>query len=130
MSSTRLLLLSNSRSADGAYLEHARGPLRDLLDGQAPTVLFVPYAGVTVSADAYASRVREALAPIGCALVSLHACADPARAVAEAGAIAVGGGNTFALLQRLYAAELLGALRERVMHGVPYIGWSAGSVVA
>jgi len=130
MSSTRLLLLSNSRSADGSYLEHARGPMRDLLDGSTPTVLFVPYAGVNLSADAYASRVREALAPIGCRLVSLHACADPASAVAGAEAIAVGGGNTFVLLRRLYEARLLGAIRERVLHGVPYIGWSAGSVVA
>lgn len=130
MSGTRLLLLSNSRSANGAWLEHAREPVRELLDGNSPTVLFVPYAGVTVPADAYASRVREALAPIGCRVTSLHECRDAARAVAEAGAIAVGGGNTFVLLRRLYDLDVLGAIRDRVMHGVPYIGWSAGSVVA
>lgn len=125
-----MLLLSNSRSANGAWLEHAREPVRELLDGHSRTVLFVPYAGVTVTADAYANRVREALAPIGCRLLSLHECGDAARAVAEAGAIAVGGGNTFVLLRRLYDMDLLGAIRDRVMHGVPYIGWSAGSVVA
>jgi len=130
MSCTRLLLLSNSRSANGAWLEHAREPVRELLDGNSRTVLFVPYASVTVAADAYASRVREALAPIGCRLTSLHECRDTARAIAEAGAIAVGGGNTFVLLQHLYEMDLLGAIRDRVMHGIPYIGWSAGSVVA
>ena len=44
--------------------------------------------------------------------------------------IAVGGGNTFQLLARLYAEGLLDPIRKRARAGVPYLGWSAGSNIA
>jgi dipeptidase E len=126
----RLLLLSNSRDAAGRYLEHPRQQIRQLLGDGVREVLFVPFAAVTVDADAYAERVRGALAPLGYALRSVHETPDPAEAVRAAQAIAVGGGNTFHLLHRLYETGLLGVIRGRVRAGVPYLGWSAGSVVA
>jgi len=51
-------------------------------------------------------------------------------ALARAEAIFVGGGNTYALLDRLRRSGLLAAIRERVRAGVPYIGSSAGSNIA
>ena len=127
----RLLLLSNSTDAEGRYLEWPRAELRDFLDGVSGDVLFLPYAGVTVPWDDYAARVRAALAAAGVArLVAAHEAADPVAAVRSAGAIVIGGGNTFHLLRHLYRAGLLDAIRERVAAGVPYVGWSAGSVVA
>jgi dipeptidase E len=69
---------------------------------------------------------------MGYRLASIHDAPDPVRAVREAEAILVGGGNTFHLLRRLYdAGGVLAAIRARVLgDGVPYVGWSAGSVVA
>jgi dipeptidase E len=124
----RLLLLSNS-SSDAGYLVHAHPWITEALGG-ARRVLFVPFAGVTLGWDAYAARVREALAPLGVEVVSAHEAGDAAAAVGEADAFAVGGGNTFALLRELYARDLLGPIRERASAGVPYVGWSAGANVA
>lgn len=125
----RILLLSGSRDPSGSFLVWAAAPLRELL-GDARDVLFVPYAGVVIGWDDYAGRTAEALAPLGVRLTAVHRVPDPRAAVASAAAILVGGGNTFRLLERLYDARLLDPIRARVAAGVPYVGWSAGSVVA
>ena len=94
---------------------------------------FVPYArvpGLAVNYDEYAARVRSAFAQMGYAVVALHETADPIAALRGADAIVVGGGNTFHLLNELYAAALLEVIAERARAGTPYIGWSAGSVIA
>jgi dipeptidase E len=99
------------------------------------TALFIPYAGVTsaglsVTWDGYAERVRPAFAAMGYGLTSIHTLDDPRQAIAAAECVLVGGGNTFHLLKTLYENDLLQPIRDRVARGVPYIGWSAGSVIA
>jgi len=42
----------------------------------------------------------------------------------------VGGGNTWKLLKNIQDRNLVYVVREKVMNGTPYIGWSAGSNVA
>lgn len=129
----QLLLLSNSRAADGTYLAWPRNEIRTLLGEQFPSVLFVPYAaapGTGAAYDAYTGRVRTVFADMGYAVVSVHECADPVQAVRGAAAIVVGGGNTFHLLAKLYCAGLVEVIAERVRAGIPYVGWSAGSVIA
>jgi dipeptidase E len=129
MAHRRLLLLSNSRNYGGGYLEHAEETLKEFL-GPVPEVLFVPFAGVTVSFDVYAGLVRQRFGELGYSLRSVHEVKDAAQAIRHAEAIAVGGGNTFHLLERLYSTGLLEALRARALEGVPYMGWSAGSNLA
>jgi dipeptidase E len=126
----RLLLLSNSKNPAKGYLEHARDQIRDLLGDRIKTALFIPFASVMASYDEFAAKVREGLSGIGYELHSIHEAADSRRAIAEAEALVVGGGNTFQLLSTLYKKDLLAILRERVGHGVPYIGWSAGANLA
>ncbi|HEX8749269.1 MAG TPA: dipeptidase PepE [Pyrinomonadaceae bacterium] len=130
MSHRRLLLLSNSSNYGEEYLRYPLSHIRSFLGADCKRVLFVPYAGVRITYDDYAARVRERFEEIGYGVDSLHEAGDPSRAVEEAEAIAVGGGNTFHLLRGLYEANLIEAIRERVSQGVPYIGWSAGSNVA
>lgn len=130
MSSGRLLLLSNSTNYGEEYLRYPLSAIRSFLGEGCKRVLFVPYAGVRMTYGDYAAKVRERFKEIGYALDSVHESDDPVRAVEEAEAIAVGGGNTFHLLRGLYEANLLEVIRRRVTGGVPYIGWSAGSNVA
>lgn len=122
-----LLLISTSTVFGTRYLEHAFDELRELFAGT-KRVLFVPYA--LKDRDSYAAKAREAFAEIGLGLVSLHEVSEPARAVAVAEAVFCGGGNTFRLLQSLYELDLLGALRRRVVDGLPYAGASAGANLA
>lgn len=125
----RLLLLSNSRNPGQAPLAHALQAIANLL-GPVRELTFIPYAGVTITAEEYTTKVREALEPIGVAVRSVTEARDPVAAVRTARAVAVGGGNSFQLLKRMYETGLLGAVRTRVTEGVPYLGWSAGSNLA
>ena len=130
MDARRLLLLSNSRNADGAFLAHALDALAAQLQG-VRTACFVPWAGV----DDPAGRVHRARAA-SCSRRSAWPCAacmpsdDPVGMVRDAEAVIVGGGNTFRLLERMQHHALLGPVRARVAEGMPYVGWSAGSVLA
>ncbi len=130
MTSPHLLLLSNSKNYGQEYLEHARQPIREFLGDGVRSVAFVPYAAATFSEDEYASRVGAVFGQLGYELVSVHSSSAPRDAVRSADAVAVGGGNTFLLLKRLYETGLLDVIRERAAEGMPYIGWSAGSNVA
>jgi dipeptidase E len=123
----RILLISSSVCHPTSYLDHAEGEIRDLLGG-VNRVVFLPWA--LFDRDAYAEKVGERFGRMGYEIESAHRAANPARAVDEAEAVFVGGGNTFRLLKALYDLDLLGALRRRVREGMPYIGSSAGSNVA
>lgn len=129
MPNKRLLLLSNSKNPDQGYLEHAESTIKDFL-GNISRVLFVPFAGVRITYDQYTDTVRARFEQMGYALDSIHRYDSFKDAVKDAEAIAVGGGNTFSLLKGLYEADIISAIQERVINGMPYIGWSAGSNVA
>jgi dipeptidase E len=123
----RLLLISNSTLHGGGYLDHAESEVRDFLGG-ATNVAFIPYA--MHDRKAYATKTQERLRAMGRQLTSVHDVSNPRRAIELTDAIFVGGGNTFRLLKGLYDADLLTVIRERVGAGVPYVGSSAGSIVA
>jgi dipeptidase E len=123
----KLLLVSTSTTFGTGYLDHCAGEMDDLL-GEVRQVLFVPYA--LYDRNMYAAKARERFEQIGCRLDSVHESADPVRAVEDAQAIFIGGGNTFRLMNELYRMSLVDPIRRRVREGAPYMGTSAGSNVA
>lgn len=127
----KLLLLSNSTNPGEDYLGWPREILENFIrDNNLKSCLFVPYAGVTVSWDDYTSRVHDVFSIWGCEVHSVHAFSDPVAAVLQAEGIVVGGGNTFRLVQMMHDTGIMDAIREKVLSGTPFIGWSAGSNVA
>ncbi len=123
----RILLISNSTVYGRSYLDHVEGEIRDFL-GESSKVLFVPFA--LYDRDAYTAMARTRLAAMGYELTSVHETSNVEQAVNVADAVFIGGGNTFRLLKCLYDFDLLASIRRRVYEGMPYIGSSAGSIVA
>ncbi|MFW6276563.1 MAG: dipeptidase PepE, partial [Bacteroidota bacterium] len=89
-----------------------------------------PYAGVSISYDDYEDKAANAFKPLGYKIKSCHKADDPKSFIEDASAIAVGGGNTFHLLKKMYEYGLIETIREKAKKGIPYIGWSAGSNMA
>jgi dipeptidase E len=112
------------------YLRYPMPEIRNFIGNQATKVLFIPYAAVTFSFDEYEARVCERFAESNYSVTSIHRSTDPVRAVKEAEVVVVGGGNTWQLVKKMNENKLFPLIRDRVMAGIPYVGWSAGSNVA
>ena len=127
-SQRRILLLSSSSVHGSGYLDYCADTIKSFLGAAVGTVIFVPYA--SADHDGYAEAAREKFATMGYDLVSIHEVQSKEKAIGEAQAFFIGGGNTFRLLSTLYDYNLLSLIREKVAAGMPYIGASAGSNVA
>jgi len=119
----------------GGLLLHPTG-LREIVDflGGLRHVALVTAASLHDEALTF-SRLQGFLSPppptgAGLELLHLRWNDRPLETLAQAEALFMGGGNTYALLKRLRKAGLLAAIRERVHAGMPYLGASAGSNVA
>jgi dipeptidase E len=123
----KLLLISNSTVFGSGYLDHAEKEISDVLQGVS-RIVFVPFA-LHERGD-YLAKEQARFSEMGFSLMSIHDVSNKARRIEEADAIFVGGGNTFRLLKGLQDHDLMGPIRKRVAAGVPYIGSSAGSIVA
>ncbi len=120
----RLLLISSSNVHGYGYLDHPEPAMREFL-GAGQRVAFVPFA--LRDHAAYTAKVRERLGRMDLDVVPID---DLDADLDRADAIFVGGGNTFRLLKTLYDRDLLAPIRERVRDGLPYLGSSAGTVIA
>ena len=128
MATKKLLLISNSIQYGQGYLDHVEDDIRAFL-GPRRRVAFVPYAAFDL--DEYENRAQERFDRMGYALESVHRHRGrEADFLSNVDAVFIGGGNTFRLLTRLYAFGLLEPIRALVEQGLPYIGSSAGSIVA
>jgi dipeptidase E len=134
----KLLLLSNSTNAGESYLGWTKSYIVDFMQRNAISeVLFVPYAGVNLSTesltksyDMYEEKVGGVFKELGFDLTSIHHFSDPNEAVRNAKCIAVGGGNTFHLVAEMHRTGIMHRIREKVLEGTPFMGWSAGANVA
>ncbi len=68
----RLLLLSNSRNTGGGWLDHVEPLIRDLIGTAPKKILFVPFAAVTITYDAYVAMARKRFAQMGYAVTGAH----------------------------------------------------------
>ena len=127
---SKLLLLSNSTNFDEPYLYWPIKHISAFLEDVDKPLLFVPYAGVSVDWNSYHEKVNGRFESLGHQTISIHEQADALKAIEDARAIIIGGGNSFHLLYHLQQNKLLNAIRLKVENGCPYIGWSAGSNVA
>lgn len=130
MPNMRLLLFSNLKGYRHGYSEKDERYIKDFLGTEVRRLLFIPYAGVRISFDDYAFIVGIRFKQVGYQIDSLDEAADPQKAVRNAQAFIVGGGNTFHLLDNLYKRAVLEEMRARIDAGAPYIGWSAGATIA
>jgi dipeptidase E len=118
------LLFSNSTNRDDLLLGHAKHDIAAFSAGR--DVLFIPYG--RSDHDRWVAEVRRAL---GIPLRSAHEELRPATAIAEAQCILVGGGNTFMLLDALYALGVISVLRERIfLSKTRYVGFGSGTAIA
>ena len=126
----RLLLISNSTNYGEEYLDYTKSEITSFLGREVNEVLFIPYAGVSISWDDYTAKVESVLLKLGYEVKSIHRAENPIEAIENAQAIVVGGGNTFNLVDVMHKLGIMDAIRKKVGTGTPYIGWSAGSNVA
>ncbi len=126
----KLLLISNSTMPGESYLDYPKNEIKKFLGEKPVTALFIPYAAVTFSYDTYCEKVEERFTEIGHHIVGIHTFADQIKAVYNAEAIVVGGGNTWQLVRLMHENKLMNPIREKVFNQTPYIGWSAGANVA
>ena len=116
--------------AGESYLGYPKNEIQKFLGEKPVTAVFIPYAAVTFSFDTYCEKVEERFAEVGHHIVGIHTFANPVKAIEQAEAIVVGGGNTWQLVRMMHDKKLMQPIREKVFNGIPYIGWSAGANVA
>ncbi|PVX51864.1 dipeptidase E [Balneicella halophila] len=127
----KLLLISNSTMPGEPYFSYPQPYIKEFLGDEPRHIVFIPFAGVSMTFDEYEQKVKKSVVASGHQLKSIHRYDNFRKAILEAEVIMVGGGNTWHLTRLLHENDLIDAVRKRVIEdGVPYIGWSAGSNVA
>lgn len=92
--------------------------------------MFIPFAGVTLTFDAYTEKVGKVFKDIGYEIEAIHRTDNYHQVIKQAEAIVIGGGNTFHLAYWLHKTAIIDIIKEIINNKIPYIGWSAGSNIA
>ncbi|MCL4153739.1 UNVERIFIED_CONTAM: hypothetical protein GTU68_000071 [Idotea baltica] len=122
-----LLLLSNSKNYGARFLDHALGPIEELV--QHDELVFVPFA--LADHKTYGDLISKALSTLPITVRVATPDQDGAKLISEASVLFVGGGNTFRLLKTVQALDVMPSIRERYEQGdLRYMGSSAGTNLA
>lgn len=127
---SNVLMLSNSTMPGTEFFTWPQTFVKKFLKSGGKNLRFIPYAAVTFSFEEYAEKVRAVFAEMDLTIESVHQYNDKIGTIADCDGIVIGGGNTFALLSRVYENDLLDIIRNKVLSGTPFIGWSAGANLA
>jgi dipeptidase E len=127
---SRLLLLSNSTMPGTAFFTWPRPHVTAFLGDKPRNLVFIPFAAVTFPMDEYEDVVRKVFNEMNYSIFSLHRVSNKWKALEDAEGIVVGGGNSFALLSRMYSEGILELVQQKIQSGTPYVGWSAGANLA
>ena len=122
----RLLLISNGGKP--IFFEHCIEEIKKILRSEIKEILLIPYAKFDF--NKILEKISKPLNRKGLKVVSIHNFENKKEAIQNCQAILVAGGNTFHLLSKLYEYELLEEIRNKVLSGTPYIGYSAGANIA
>ncbi len=123
----RLIIASTSTVHGSGPLEYLLPTLSEFFEG-VDKILFIPYARPSgISYDDYTSKVQLAFQKIDIKVVGIHEYPNAKDVVKNAQAIFTGGGNTFELVNQLYANDIVEDLKNALNSGTPYLGTSAGS---
>lgn len=123
----QMIIASTSTVHGKPYLSYLL-PTLETFFKEVQTIVFVPYARPGgISHDAYTDIAKKGLASLEKNVVGLHTFENPVKAIEEAEAVFVGGGNTFLLVTQLYKQKVMEPLRQAVQNGTLYLGSSAGS---
>ncbi len=126
----KLILASTSTVHGGEYLDYLKPTLTKHFEG-VKRLVFIPFARPGgVSHELYTAKARKFFKELNIEVVGLHEFKDPVKAISHAEAVFTGGGNTFLLVEQLYAHKVMAVLRDRLYENMPYLGTSAGSNIA
>lgn len=121
------IIASTSTLHGSSYLAY----LQPVLEGHfigIEEVLFIPFARPGgISHQEYTKKAYEGLKTCVERVRGLHEFSDMKKAISDAKAIFVGGGNTFLLVKQLHELNLMKTLKRSIKNGAKYLGTSAGS---
>lgn len=112
------------------YLQYPIPEIQKFLGEKPLNIIFIPYAAVTFSYDKYERKVNKRFKEIGHQVKSIHRFENKQEIIQMADVIVVGGGNTWHLVRHMHDLNIMESIRQQVLNGTRYIGWSAGSNVA
>jgi|TARA_B110000238_G_C16133685_1_gene442625 dipeptidase E len=126
----KMIIASTSTVHGKGYLEYMLPELSIFFKG-IEEIVFIPYARPGgIDYDEYTAIVKKAFSSIHINVKGIHEFKSSIDAIKKAQGIFTGGGNTFELVTKLHANNLMSLIKEVVEGGTLYFGTSAGSNIA